>query len=240
MPEGKNVTITILRPEADPRFLNGHIARFAQLPIEGHLARYEAEMAPWFWFLSRTADNKIFQEKSVPEIIEQVFGDLGFSDYRFELNRSYQPRTYCVQYRETAANFVSRLMEEEGIYYFFEHENGKHTMVLADHRSIHQSCPEAQVRYQHTIGEGALHLESLVYEWRYEQELRTGKYALNDYNFETPSTSLLSKIDSVIDQGGNKKYEIYDYPGEYLDRGRGDEVVRLRMEEEEARTRSTC
>ena len=232
---GKNVTIKVKpEDEGSERYLNGHISRFAQLPVEGHLARYEAVMAPWFWFLSRTADCRIFQDKSVPDVIEEVFGDSGFSDYENRLQGSYEPRKYCVQYRETAANFVMRLMEEEGMFFFFRHEKGRHILVMGDGSSVHKPCPDqARARYEHVAGRGAERDEDVVFEWRYEQELRPGKYALADYNFETPSTSLLANVDSRIDQGGNRKYEVYDYPGKYLKRDRGDTVVGIRMEEEE-------
>ena len=230
---GKNVTVKVKLLDDSHRYFNGHISRFAQLPVEGHLAHYEAEMVPWFWFLTRTADCQIFQEKAVGDIIEEVFSDFGFSDYKLSLQKPHPTRVYCVQYRETAANFVMRLMEEEGIFYYFKHEEGKHTMVIADNKSAHEDCPESEVRYEHIVGEAPTRFEGVIYDWRYEHELRTGKYALTDYNFETPSTDLMSKIDSVIDQGGNKKYEIYDYPGEFKDRGEGENVVRNRMEEEE-------
>ncbi len=231
---GKRVTIRILLEDGSYRYLNGYISRFAQLPVEGHLARYEAEMVPWLWFLTRAADCRIFQEKSVPDIISKVFKDYGFSDFELKLQKSYEPRVYCVQYRETAANFVMRLMEEEGIFFFFRHENGSHVMVIGDAPSVHQPIPQQPlIRYEHTLGPAPERGEDVITEWRYEHELRTGRYALNDYNFETPSTSLLSQIDSTIDQGGNKKYEVYDYPGDYLDRSRGDKLVRLRIEEEE-------
>ena len=231
---GKNVTVRILLEDGSYRYLNGFISRFAQLPVEGHLAHYEAEMVPWLWFLTRAADCRIFQEKSVPDILKQVFQDYGFSDYQLRLQKSYDPRLYCVQYRETAANFVMRLMEEEGMFFFFRHENGKHVMVIGDAPSVHQPIPEQPViRYEHTLGPAPERGEDVITEWRYEHELRTGRYALNDYNFEKPSTNLQCQIESTIDQGGNKKYEVYDYPGEYSDRGRGDKLVRLRIEEEE-------
>ena len=126
---GKNVTVKVKLLDDSHRYFNGHISRFAQLPVEGHLAHYEAEMVPWFWFLTRTADCQIFQEKAVGDIIEEVFSDLGFSDYKLSLQKPHPTRVYCVQYRETAANFVMRLMEEEGIFYYFKHEEGKHRTV---------------------------------------------------------------------------------------------------------------
>ncbi len=231
---GKNVTVAIRLESGAERYINGHIVRFAQLPVEGHLARYEAEMVPWLWFLTRTADCKIFQEKSVPDIICEVFDEYGFSDYELQLQGSFEPRVFCVQYRETDFNFVMRLIEEEGIFFFFRHENGKHVMVIANSPSAHRPCPDqSRIRFEHTLGRGPERDEDVIVGWRYEHDYRPGKYALTDYNFETPSTSLLTQIDSTIDQGGNQTYEIYDYPGEYMTRDDGDQIVRRRMEEEE-------
>ena len=129
---GKNVTISLKQPDESYRYLNGIISRFAQHATEEQFTSYSAEMVPWLWFLTRNADCRIFQNKSIPDIITQVFSDLGFNDYTNSLQGSYDPREYCVQYRESSFNFVSRLMEEYGIFYFFKHEQGKHTLVLAD------------------------------------------------------------------------------------------------------------
>ncbi|MCC7174063.1 MAG: type VI secretion system tip protein VgrG [Bryobacterales bacterium] len=232
---GQNVTVAVrLADGSSYRFFNGHISRFVQLPGEGRLARYQADMVPWLWFLTRTSDCRIFQNKSVPDIVQEVFQDLGFQDFEPQLQGAYEPWEYCVQYRETAFNFVSRLLEQEGIFYFFRHENGKHVMVLADAPSAHRPCPDMpSARYDHVVGRGYRRDEDVVLQWRSGQEMRPGKYALNDYNFLTPRTSLLCGVDSRIDQGGNLRYEVYDYPGEYLQRGQGDALVRLRMEEQE-------
>lgn len=231
---GRNVTVRVRIEDGSERCLNGHIVRFAQLPVEGHLARYEAVMAPWLWFLTRTADCKIFQEKSVPDILSELFDEYGFPDYELQLQGSYEPRTYCVQYRETDANFVMRLMEEEGIFFFFRHEDGRHVMVIGDNPSVHRTLPgQSQLRFEHVVGPGMERDEDVIFDWCYQHEYRTGKYALKDYNFETPSTDLLTQVESTIDQGGNKSYEVYDHPGDYLNRSRGDTLVRTRIEEEE-------
>jgi len=125
-------------------------------------------------------------------------------------------------------------LEQEGIFFFFRHEKGKHILVLADTSTAHKPCPDASsVRYEHAVGRGYNREDDVVFEWRASQEMRPGKYALNDYNFETPSTGLVSNVDSRIDQGGNRRFEIYDYPGEYLKRAEGDDLVKLRMEEQE-------
>ncbi|HSW48936.1 MAG TPA: type VI secretion system tip protein TssI/VgrG, partial [Bryobacteraceae bacterium] len=233
---GQNITVRIALADGESeRFLNGHVSRFLQLPPEGRLAHYQAEMVPWLWFLSRASDCRIFQEKSIPDVIEQVFQDFGFTDFENQLQKSYPPWEYCVQYRETALNFVARLMEQEGISYFFRHEQGKHVLVMADASSAYKPCPnQSAARYEHVTGRGHDRPQDVVFRWRCQQEMRPGKYALTDYNFETPSTSLLSTVESRIDQGGNHRFEIFDYPGEYEKRSEGEALVDTRIEEQEA------
>ena len=142
---------------------------------------------------------------------------------------SYPKREYCVQYRETAFNFISRLMEHEGIFYFFRHEDGKHTMVLADAASSYADCPESPVEYS----PGSLAANHIL-SWEHHYEFRSGKWTRTDYNFETPSTNLLTTTRTIIDLPDAPKYEIFDYPGEYVVKGVGDPVTKVRMEEEEA------
>lgn len=230
---GQRVTITIALPGYQERYLNGFIAAFEQSGRDQRFTYYRAQMVPWLWFLGRTADCRMFQEKTVVEIITKVFEDLGFTDFRNATEETYTPRDYCVQYRETALNFVTRLMEQYGIFYFFEHEQDKHTLVLADSTSVYQDCPQqAQVRF--TQISGPLEDEDSISELSVRYDLRPGKYSLTDYNFETPTTDLGASLPSTITVGGNERLEIYDYPGEYLDRSAGETLARIRMEEEEA------
>ena len=174
-----------------------------------------------------------FPEYDHPRHYQAGFPEPGISDFKNSLTGSYDPREYCVQYRETDFNFVSRLMEQYGIFYFFEHEDGKHTMVLADSASAHQSCPnQSSVNCNQSSGD--LDSEDVITTWHMEQELRTGKYSLTDYNFETPSTSLMANEPTVVEVGGNTKFEIYDYPGVHLNQSAGGSVAKIRMQEEEA------
>ncbi|MGA2434937.1 MAG: type VI secretion system tip protein VgrG, partial [Bryobacteraceae bacterium] len=233
---GQNVTFSIKQFDATKqRHFNGYVSRFAQLPNEERLSHYKAEVVPWPWFLTRTADCRIFQNLSVPDIVQKVFKQFGFQDFELQLQGDYDAWEYCVQYRETALNFVMRLLEEEGIFFFFRHEKTKHTLVLGDSPSAHKPCPDqSKARYERALGQFSQRVEDGVFEWRIEQEMRTGKYAQTDYNFETPSTSLLASVDSQINQGGNHRFETFDYPGEYEKRNQGDEWAKVRMEEEEA------
>src|SRR6266566_3080886 len=139
---GKQVTLQVHHSEHEHRYWNGFVSRFAFVGGDSRFTHYHAEVVPWLWFLTRTADCRIFQNMTVPDIILKIFRDLGFSDVKNALEGSFEPRDYCVQYRETDFNFVSRLMEQYGIFYFFEHEEDKHTLVLANSPSAHKPCPE--------------------------------------------------------------------------------------------------
>jgi type VI secretion system secreted protein VgrG len=183
--------------------------------------------------LTRYADCKIFHNKKVGEIIEQVFKDRGFTDYKLRLSGSYSPMEYCVQYRETDFNFISRLMEQNGIFYFFQHEMGKHTMVIADSASAHEPCPGQKTAGYNLVSGGIDELD-VIHAWNLEQELRSGKYTLTDYNFKTPSANLKATEPSVVSIGGNSGFELFDYPGEYQTRGDGTSFAKIRMQEEEA------
>ena len=231
---GKQVTIALHLPGDDERFWNGYVSHFACGSGDNRFSYYRAEIVPWLWFLTRTADCQIFQQKTIPEIIKKVFQDHGFQDFQDRTQASYPQREYVVQYRETDFNFVSRLMEEAGIFYFFEHDQNTHKLVFADKPQAHKNCPvQHKVRFNYTPG-GTFLKEDLVQSWGTEQELRPGKYALTDYNFQTPNTSLMANVQTVAEIGGNTKYEIYDYPGIHINKSEGDTVTKLRMEEEEA------
>ena len=145
---GQNVTIQLALHEDQERYINGFVSRFSQSGSDARFTYYHAEVVPWLWFLTRTADCRIFQALTVPDILKKIFQEHGFSDFREALTRTYTKLDYCVQYRETDFNFVSRLMEQEGICYFFEHERGKHTLALANAPEAHKSCPaQPKARY---------------------------------------------------------------------------------------------
>jgi type VI secretion system secreted protein VgrG len=241
---GKSVTLSIAQADNTPRYFNGLVSRFATGALSDGFTRYHMEMVPWTWMLTRYADCRIFHNKNVQDVIQQVFSDRSFTDFKFSLNGTYNPMEYCVQYRETDFNFISRLMEQNGIFYFFQHEDGKHTMVIADSSSIHEAC-DGQPSAGYNPVSGGLDAEDVVTGWDIEQVLMSGKYSLTDYNFKTPSTSLLATEPTIDIIGGNSNFELFDYPGEYETRGDGTAFAKLRMQEQEAvhlvaRGGSTC
>jgi type VI secretion system secreted protein VgrG len=225
---GTNVTLRIFDSTGAERYWNGFISRFSQGAQDHRFTAYRAHMVPWLWFLTRTADCRIFQKMKAPDIIQQIFKDLSFQDFELHLYGDFTARDYCVQYRETDFNFVSRLMEEEGIYYFFLHQKDKHILILANDPAAQQPCPgQSTARYEYHGG-GITYDEDLVTEWRYQEEFRTGAWAHTDYNFETPSTSL------AVTVNGKNPFEIYEYPGEHSVRADGDKLARIRLQEQTA------
>ncbi len=222
---GQKAAIYVLDAAGEERYWHGYISRFSQGSAENNLATYRAQLVPWLWFLTRTTDCRIFQNQNVPAIIQKVFKDLSFTDFEVKLQGSFAPRDYCVQYRETDFNFVSRLMEEEGIYYFFRHEKGKHTLILANDPSAHEPAPgQPSARY---ASRDAAQYSDVVTEWLYVQEFRPGKWTQTDYNFQTPSANL-----SVTVNGANP-YEIYDFPGEHQVVADGNRISKIRLQEQQ-------
>ena len=196
---GKNVTVSIILADGDKRFFNGIISSFSQGRGGGesggdpYFSHYAATMVPWFWLLTRTADSRIFQKLSVPDIVEKIFTEKGFLDYKLLLSDSYDKRDYCVQYRETDFNFISRLLEEEGICYFFEHEEKKHTLILADASDKFKPSPKQEsARYQ--ISAGGWLEEDVITSLEKMQEIRSAKYTINDFNFEIPNTDMKANV----------------------------------------------
>jgi type VI secretion system secreted protein VgrG len=243
---GKNVTIRLDLPGQKKRFFNGFVNRFVQTKTERSYSAYRASVVPWLWLLTRSADCKIFQASmaeapdpmTVPGIIKKVFKDHGFEDFKDEgLTKDYREWEFCVQYRETAFNFVSRLMEQEGISYFFTHEDGKHHLMLADSADSYPAFQNYETIPYHPHTQGATD-EEAVTDWVVQKEVQPTTYILNDFNFEKPKLSSQKGlvVNSTISRTHeNADLEIYDYPGEFLEHGEGEVVAQVRVEELQAR-----
>ena len=246
---GQQVTVFLALDNEQPRCFDGMISRFGRLGEGKGGTTYQGKMVPWLWFLTKRTNCRIFQDKKIPDIIEQVFKELGFNGYyRFELTNSYEPRDYCVQYGETDYTFVSRLMEQYGMYYFFEHkmggEKGKHTLVITDNPSFRLPCPgHERVKWKGEADDSQY--EPGIVEILKEQEFHPGKFCHIDFNFTTPKNNLSSKEQGHFSVGKDKEYEVYEYPGEYVQRTEGESLAKIRMQEKEAmhtiiRGKGTC
>ena len=227
---GKNVTVKLALPDDATRYFNGYVTRFSQGGMHGRYHRYFAMVRPWLWFLTRTADCRIFQDMTVPDIIKKVFGDHGTADFKFDLTNPYRKWTYCVQYRETDFNFVSRLMEEEGIYYYVKHTDGHNTVFLTDSYSGHATFPGA--KEIHFISPEKLARPDIehISSWDFTREIQPGVYVHDDYDLERPSVELLTK--KVVPRTyAPSNYEVYDYPGHYLQKANGEHYASVRIDE---------
>lgn len=227
---GMRATVKLLKDDGEvQRYVNGHVVSFSQGGSVQNLYRYHAVLVPWLWLLSYSGGCRIFQHKTVPQIVSQIFTERGFAkDFALRLDGNYEPRDYCVQYRETDFSFVSRLLEEEGICYFFEHTADNHTMVLADQSSKFMPCPNQPVARYHTSADDHLDEDSVA-SWSTGQQVRTGKFTARDFNFEQPRFDLLTTVSG----GDKRRFEQYDYPGEYLNTNLGERLARVRIEEQD-------
>ncbi|ETU75657.1 hypothetical protein Q054_04520 [Pseudomonas aeruginosa Z61] len=230
---GKPASLALELHDGSRRHFHGIVAACSQGSGNGQFASYQVTLRPWLWLLTRTSDCRIFQNQKVPDIIKQVFRDLGFSDFEDALSRSYREWEYCVQYRETSFDFVSRLMEQEGIYYWFRHEQSRHILVLSDAYGAHQSPPNyASVPYYPPTLEQRE--RDHFYDWHMAREVQSGSLSLNDYDFQRPGARLEVRS-NIARSHAAADYPLYDYPGEYVQSQDGEQYARTRIEALQAR-----
>jgi type VI secretion system secreted protein VgrG len=222
----------VVEEAGSKRYFSGIVRRFSMMGADDDLLLYRAEIVPWVWLLSLVQDCMIFQNLSVPDIVEKVFKDHGFTDFENRLLKTYPKREFCVQYRESCLDFVSRLLEDEGIFYFFEHTKNKHLLVLADNKSKIVACPGIGTitMLGGTVGTEDRDTIESIHE---EDQVTSGKAAYGDFNFEKP-TSRLRVEEAGADFG---KIEHYDYPGGYMDPDEGNRYLGLKLEELESTRR---
>jgi type VI secretion system secreted protein VgrG len=222
---GEPATVTLALPGGGRRYFNGVISRCSQGQRAGGLTSYGAALVPVAWKSTHRRNSRIFQQASVPDILQVVLQGV---DVSFQLQGTYAPREFCVQYRETDLDFASRLMEEEGIYYFFEHSSSGHHMVLGDTPASHPEVPGPDP-VQYAATPPSKPGTTTVFRWAKSQELRSGRVTLWDHQFELPGEHLegtavtqdavrLGEVIQHLRVGGNDALELYDYPGGYAKR----------------------
>lgn len=228
---GQPITVSIQRSNGATRYFNGIIRRFSEGEIvpgpqgQPTFYRYQAEMVPKFWLLSRNVQSRIFQQMSVPDILMKVLTGV---DVANRIQGQFAPRDYCVQYRESDLAFASRLMEDEGIYFYFDHTSSGHQMVLANTPQGHpEVAAPARVSYEHAFG--GTRQDDRVTSWTKSQEVRSGLSTLWDHCFEMPDKPLqasrqtlasahMGTVEHSLQVAGNDHLELYDYPGAYAGR----------------------
>jgi type VI secretion system secreted protein VgrG len=221
------------KPSGKVRCFHGHVTELGKLGDEGRYQRYSVQLRPWLWLLELSSNCRIFQRKTVPEIVKDVAAKHGFADMELKLTGSYEPLEYCVQYRESDLAFVSRLLEREGIYYYFRHEATKHTLVLADGPTAHTPQPGAETIELAKVVREATIGDDRIDTWQTAQRIRSGSYALDDYDFEKPTAELKVRLNAPKAHD-KAAYERYDYPGGYTSTSAGERYARVRLQAQQA------
>jgi type VI secretion system secreted protein VgrG len=231
---GKDVTLSFKLPHnGATRHFHGYVTEFGQVGYRQRLHEYRAIVRPWLWFLTRAANCRIFQDQTIPQIFEAVVKAHGFTDYRLKLSGTHKQWSYCVQYRETDFNFISRLLEQEGIYYYFEHSEGRHELVLCDDSTTAATMPGyQQVAYFPDDGSGLDTPGEHFSGWSLTRSVQPGIYSTSDYNFETPSLSLAAKHEAQH-KHARSSFEMFDYPsaGTDVKPPDTDQAAKLRLQE---------
>ncbi|WP_321840145.1 type VI secretion system Vgr family protein [Burkholderia cepacia] len=230
---GKPVTVRIEQQDLSTRYLNGIVARAS---LAGRRAEryycYELIVRPWLWLATRRSDCRIFQNKTVPEIVQEVLSTYGFP-IESHLAETYVPRDYCVQYNETDAAFVSRLMEFEGIYFWFRHAEDTHTLMLGDAMSSHTALPGYETIPYIARDRTAIADEERIDGWLPAQEVSVGRHQTTDYDYTKPRADLSSQ---KVDPRGHDhdSFASFEWPGGYRDDAPGAHYSRVRLEEQQA------
>ena len=226
---GKAATVSLKTVDNQERYFNGVVAEARWAGARADAYQYMLVLRPWLWLLTLTSDCRIFDHKNAKDIIKQVFQDRGFSDFRDATTNTPPTLEYCVQYRETDFTFVSRLMEEYGIYYFFEHEDGKHTLVLADSKSSHKPAPGLSTLTFIPVQEGGRRQMQFVETWARGRLVETGRYVLTDYDYMKPGANLLANDDDPGNYA-HDSMERFDYPGDYDEQGEGQQLATVKVQ----------
>ncbi|AKC85903.1 type VI secretion system Vgr family protein [Pseudoxanthomonas suwonensis] len=234
---GKRVTLRIETDE-DSRHWTGIVSAFVRMgqiddpATDGNLLTcYRCTIVPWLWPLTLNEDSRIFQQTSIPDIVEAMLGEYNLRDYELELRGAYPQLDYCTQYRESDFNFISRLLERAGIHYYVKYGPQAETLVFTDNNDSHPRLERDLIRYAEAR---AAEEEDTVTALVHRSQLRSGRMVMRDYNFEKPTDTLEASVDSLVSLGDNQNYERFLYPGDYGQRDEGEQAARVRMEAEEA------
>ncbi|EGF2277487.1 type VI secretion system tip protein VgrG [Salmonella enterica] len=223
---GKDLCVNIELDGGGKRHISGLVTAARVVGHEGHSVTYELRMEPWVKLLTHTSDYKAFQNKTVVDILDEVLAEYPYPVEK-RLVESYPVRTWQVQYGETDFDFLQRLMQEWGIYWWFEHSEDSHTLVLADAISAHKACPDSPLVEWHQ--EGLKLDKEFIHTITANESLRTGQWVLDDFDFTKPR-SLLANTVANPRETGHATYEHYEWPGDYFDKSEGEMLTRIRME----------
>lgn len=233
---GSSMTVAF-ESDGYKRHFNGMVSEISQTGFESYkeerYAEYAVTLVPKAWLLLHKVDCRIYLKMSVPDIVKTVLSEIGYGDVKLSLSGNYSPREYCVQYREDYFNFISRLMEQEGIYYFFQHTDGVHSMVLADSMGAHATTGGyEELPYRPQSADSRAALEVAITDFSSARSVQTTKYSLTDYDPLKPKTSLLGaeSISNADDNHSVPGLESFDFPGDHETSDAGKHYAQVRLE----------
>ena len=230
---GQGCMVKLKTDDGKTRIYHGIMTEAQWIGWVDKCCRYRVVLRPWLWLLGHKADCRIFLDKNVKDIIQDVFSKAGFTDFEFRTTGSYDKIEYCVQYRESDLAFVCRLMEHFGIYYFFEPSDGKHTLVMADSRSSHKPVADLPKVAVNPSAGTLQDEEQTLNHWVSERRFRTGKVHFNDYDYMQPKKDLKAPKEAA-EKYTHSKLEVYDYHHKYNEKGKGENHAQFRVEAEQA------
>ncbi|MCW1830403.1 type VI secretion system tip protein VgrG [Pantoea ananatis] len=232
---GKPVTFTLptdgLLSAASPRYINGKITQIGVRSEELGGVRYAVyglTVESDLWPMKRDRNLRIFQSQTVPQIVQTLLKEYGVN-VETRLAGSYRVWEYCVQYQESSFDFISRLMELEGMYYFFRHEADKHTLVLCDAPDQHQAFPGYETIAYHVTPSGGSVTEEGVSQWALSESVTPGMYSTDDYDFRKPNAWMLQARQNPVSPTPGS-VDVYDWPGRFVEHGHGEYYARIRQE----------
>ncbi|WP_118184417.1 type VI secretion system Vgr family protein [Paraburkholderia phosphatilytica] len=227
-----SLQVTASLAGSDERYFHGYVTEFAHLDTDGGFAMYSAVVRPWLWMLSRRQDIRIFQEVSVQDILAQVFKEYGaLATYEFRLRKTPPRRSYCTQYRESDLTFALRLMQEEGLFFFFEHQKGAHRLIITDSSTGARPIDGQSPSLPYSTGESLDDID-VITSFQARRQLESDNVSLKTADYKVPGARRLESANTQVDQGNVPSYEIYDYlgPQGFPDSNRGNELARFRTE----------
>ncbi|HDR9497128.1 TPA: type VI secretion system tip protein VgrG [Burkholderia cepacia] len=233
---GQPVTITLQLTDAlassEERYFHGYVANFSHLDHDGSFTVYSATLVPWLWMLSRSRDIRIFQEENTEAILAKVFREYGkIASFEFRLSKATKNRSYCTQYRETDLEFVERLMQEDGLFFFFEHAKDGHKLIVSDNSIAAKPISGRSPVLQYTKGE-ALDNLAVVMSFQASRQLESNSVGLKTFDYKVPHARRFVSGGTEVNQGEVPSYEVYDYLGEhgFPDSDRGEALTRFRTQ----------
>ncbi|WP_122554054.1 type VI secretion system Vgr family protein [Pseudomonas viridiflava] len=228
---GQHLVIEIELADSSTRYTAGYVTRFASVGSDGGIASYTATISPWFSMLEHRVDTRIFQDATIAEVVTEVFSQFSaFSQYEFRLSSPLKRYTYITQYRESDLAFVQRLLEAEGIFYYFEHNAEGHSMIICDDSTMLEPLPEQpQIRFHSA---SVTETSDSITEWSGNRQLQSGRIAVQTFDYRQPNNRLPVTMNSLNQQGDVEAFEIYDCSGQYTHKNydEGETLVRLRIE----------